>query len=103
MEQEQQRKSWTNERLWVLIPEQFDSLPDGTKLVTVNGVDFTKGVDKIDNETRGGYLGVGFPDGSVPANMTLTHFSNLGINARAEAVLEELAQENTEQKSMGQR
>jgi hypothetical protein len=42
-------------------PDHFDHLPKGTVLTSFNGARKAKGVDYIDNDTRGGFLAYGFP------------------------------------------
>jgi hypothetical protein len=41
-------------------PDYFSTLPNGTVLDCINGKEYTKGVDDIDDDTRGGYLAFGF-------------------------------------------
>jgi hypothetical protein len=46
--------------LLLIDKEIFDLLPDGVELVTINGDTLTKGVDKMDFDTRAGLLAYGF-------------------------------------------
>ena len=39
--------------------DEFDALPNGTELVSIRGESVVLGRDKIDNDTRGGYLAYG--------------------------------------------
>lgn len=73
-EQEKEKgKQWTNERLFVLTPDQLDALADGTKLTTVNGLEFVKGRDKLKpDDIRYGFCPVGFVDGDVPDDVSVT-------------------------------
>lgn len=47
-----------------LVPEsKYNKLPKGTELYSINGKRVIKGKDKIDDDTRGGYLAYGImPD-----------------------------------------
>lgn len=47
-------------RLSLVTPEEFAEIPDGRELYTITGLRIVKGVDRIDNDTRGGYLAYGF-------------------------------------------
>lgn len=53
--------AWYPEKdpLWLLSPEQLEEVPDGTILHTIMGEEVVVGQDKIDRETRFGYLGYG--------------------------------------------
>ena len=51
-------RKW-NEKLWLLSPEEFKQLKNGTMLVSINGVEAVKGIDFIDQDTRFGYLAYG--------------------------------------------
>ena len=47
-------------KVCLVTPEEFNALPDGTKLTCINGHKFVKGVDPIDDEnTRFGHLAYG--------------------------------------------
>ena len=50
--------------LTLLTPEELERLPDGTALVDVMGLEVVKGRDKIDGDTRYGYLAYGVLDGA---------------------------------------
>lgn len=45
--------------IWLLTEEEFKTLPNGTKLICVDGEIVTKGIDHIDMDTRWGYLAFG--------------------------------------------
>lgn len=49
---------WDDE-LWVLTPEELAQLPDGIELESINGEKVVKGKDRIDDDTRWGYLAYG--------------------------------------------
>lgn len=53
-------------RLHLLTPEQFAKLPDGSTVFSIFGEQYTKGVDYIDQDTRGGRLAFGFVHGRWP-------------------------------------
>jgi len=53
----------TGEILYLLTPEQFKLLPDGTTLLSINYNVGIKGLDKIDQDTRYGYLAWGLLKG----------------------------------------
>ena len=56
----------------LITPQQFDSLPNGTVLRNIFGERKIKGSDYIENETRAGFLSVGFTAGDLlPANLQL--------------------------------
>ncbi len=44
----------------VITPIHSSRLPTGTTLVCVNGATVVKGVDRIDNDARSGFLAYGF-------------------------------------------
>lgn len=48
---------------WIglLTPRAFESLPDGTVVVSIHSYELTKGVDYIDLDTRGGQIAFGLP------------------------------------------
>lgn len=46
-------------RLVLLTPEEWDALPDGTKVVSILGEEKVKGEHEIDGDTRGGLLAYG--------------------------------------------
>lgn len=43
----------------LLTPEEYEALPDGTRLENIFGAIKTKGVDYIDQDIRGGYIAFG--------------------------------------------
>lgn len=49
---------WDN-TLWLLKPEEFEQLPDGTELKSISGDRVVKGQDYIDQDVRFGYLAFG--------------------------------------------
>ena len=53
-------------KIWLITPEQLDALPEGTKLISINGREVVKGSKEADQETMGGYLPFGFPNDSKP-------------------------------------
>ena len=53
--------------LTLLMPKELEALPDGARLVCIDGTEVVKGQDKIDDDTRGGYLAYGVLD-SVQRN-----------------------------------
>ena len=51
---------WDEEKtLWLLTPEEFEQLPDGTELTDIFGESAIKGQDYIDQDTRFGHLAYG--------------------------------------------
>lgn len=48
-----------DETLWLFTPEEFDKLPIGTELTSINGDVAIKGVDYIDTDIRFGYIAYG--------------------------------------------
>lgn len=48
---------------WIglLTKRAFESLPDGTVVVSIHSYELTKGVDYIDLDTRGGQIAFGLP------------------------------------------
>jgi hypothetical protein len=59
---------WSNEEnpLYLITPEEYNQLPDGTQLECIDGTFVIKGVDYIDQDTRFGYIAFG-------ARSLLTH------------------------------
>ena len=57
------------EKVWLITPEQFQQLPDGTELTSISGEKKVKGQDKVDQDTRFGYLAFGFPEHAKPAGI----------------------------------
>jgi hypothetical protein len=55
---------WSKESgLYLFTVEEFNKLPDGTVLESISGIGtYVKGVDKIDQDTRFGYLAFGVKD-----------------------------------------
>ena len=54
-------QAW-DEKLYLLTPEEFAQLPDGTELESISGNVKIKGKDVIDQDTRWGYLAFGVVD-----------------------------------------
>lgn len=53
-------KRWDNESdLWLLTPEEFLEVPDGTVLLSISDDTAVKGKDYIDDDTRFGVLAYG--------------------------------------------
>ncbi len=50
----------------LITAEELATLADGTVLRCINGNDITVGVDKIDDDTRGGFLAYGFLASTEP-------------------------------------
>ena len=48
-----------DDSLWLLTAEELMQLPDGIVLSSISGGKYVKGKDKIDDDTRGGYLAYG--------------------------------------------
>lgn len=48
-----------DDNIWLMTPNELAQLPDGTELVCINGQTVVKGIDNIDDDTRGGYLAYG--------------------------------------------
>lgn len=53
--------AWWDEAhvLLLLTPEEFAALPDGEVLTCIDDTTAVKGVDDIDDDTRGGHLAYG--------------------------------------------
>lgn len=49
---------WNN-KLWLFTPEEFDQLPDGMELISINGLSSVKGKRIIDMDTRFGHTAYG--------------------------------------------
>ena len=61
---------WDKEQtLWLLTPEEFKALPDGTKLVAIDGEEVIKGKDFIDDDTRFGHIAYGHFHGKNPKDL----------------------------------
>lgn len=56
------RNPW-NGRLWLLTPEEYEALPEGVVLTSINDNTVTKGGGYVDMDTRGGYLAYGLFQG----------------------------------------
>ena len=62
MDKNRPQNAWTlddGRTIYLLTPERFAKLSDGTKLVCIDGEEVVKGVDKIDQDTRFGHLAFG--------------------------------------------
>lgn len=64
-------RKW-NEELWLLTPDEFKQLKNGTMLVSINGVEAVKGVDHIDQDVRFGCIAYGLTQEMV-AKQGLEH------------------------------
>lgn len=54
---------WSHEtNLYLFTPAEFEKLPDGTKLESINGCIATKGTDRVDLDTRYGHIAYGVRD-----------------------------------------
>lgn len=51
-----------HQRILLMTPEQFSTLPEGTVLFDSNGEHYLKGTDDINLKLIDGYISVGFPD-----------------------------------------
>jgi len=51
-----------DETLWLFTPAEFEQLPDGIELTSINGDTVVKGTDYIDMDTRFGYIAFGITD-----------------------------------------
>lgn len=47
------------ETIILLTPTELERVPDGVAVLNIFGREFIKGVDRINNDTRGGYLAYG--------------------------------------------
>lgn len=55
-------RKWSDEGdevLWLLTQEEFDEVPDGTVLLSINDETMVKGKDYIDDDTRFGVIAYG--------------------------------------------
>lgn len=54
-------RKWSDEgdQLWLLTKEEFDEVPDGTVLLSINDETTVKGKDYIDDDTRFGVIAYG--------------------------------------------
>lgn len=48
--------------LYLFTTEEFERIPDGTVLTSINDKEYTKGKDYIDDDTRFGYMAYGVKD-----------------------------------------
>lgn len=48
-----------NEELYLFTPDEFNQLPDGTVLTSIDGETSIKGIDDIDMDTRFGHIAYG--------------------------------------------
>lgn len=56
-------KLWSKEsNLYLFTPEEYTQLPDGFELTCIDGTKARKNVDKIDGDTRFGYIAFGVVD-----------------------------------------
>lgn len=55
--------------LWLLTPDEFAMVPDGSTLVCISGETGVKGRDEIDLDTRGGCIAWGFLDSQLPPKL----------------------------------
>jgi hypothetical protein len=64
----QRNNAWDDrpDKLWLLTPEEFALVPDGTTLVCINGKTKIKGEGYIDQDTRAGYIAWGLLDSQLP-------------------------------------
>lgn len=51
-----------DETLYLFTPEEFEQLPDGIELTSINDTIKIKGKDEIDLDTRGGHIAWGVKD-----------------------------------------
>ena len=51
-------RQW-DEHLWLFTPDEYEQLPDGIELTTINGSVAVKGKHNIDMDTRFGYIAYG--------------------------------------------
>lgn len=57
---------WWDKNLWLLTPDEFNDLPDGTILIAIDGEQVVKGESHIDMDIRAGYLAYGFNLATAP-------------------------------------
>lgn len=53
---------WNEDGLYLFTREEYNQLPDGTELTSINGKLKTKGIDYIDMDVRSGYIAYGVQD-----------------------------------------
>ena len=54
---------WTlndGSKIYLVTLEEYNNLPNGTKLICIDGKKVTKGKNFIDNDTRFGFIAYGF-------------------------------------------
>ncbi len=67
-----QHENQNSPSIYLITPEEFEKLPNGTKLIDIFGKEFIKGKHEIDTkETRCGYLPIGFLRNTKPQNIQL--------------------------------
>jgi len=67
--QEHEQTEKPKEKVWLITPEQFQQLPDGTELTNIFGGKKVKGQEEVDQNTKFGYLAFGFPEHAKPAGI----------------------------------
>jgi hypothetical protein len=60
--------------LWLLTPDEFKELPNGTLLRSITYEDKIKGLDYIDDDTRFGVLGYGLTPAMAKAQGLMDKF-----------------------------
>jgi len=64
------------EVIYLITPEQFKSLPEGTKLVDTSGDEVTVGDEDLKRETtKAGYLPFGFTEEAKPVDLSLKQYN----------------------------
>lgn len=65
----QRGNAWDDrpDKLWLLTPDEFELVPDGTVLVCISGETRVKGTAEFDRDTRAGYMAWGVLDSQLPA------------------------------------
>jgi hypothetical protein len=64
------------EVIYLITPEQFKSLPEGTKLVDNSGDEVTVGDEDLKRETtKAGYLPFGFTEEAKPVDLSLKQYN----------------------------
>jgi len=60
------KNPWRKEdSLWLLTEKELEQLPSGTIVESINGKLKTIGTDKVDTETRGGYIAFGLREKTI--------------------------------------
>jgi len=78
----QEKKTAENvgQKIYLVTVEQFNKLPNGTKLVCIDGGrEFIKGVDIIDEDDTPGYMAFGFLEKDRPAGIDFSKNSVMEI------------------------